>query len=78
MGGLEKNSYDVVHERLVLINMPLATQQAILRQMWSLLRPGGTIAIEEFDFVSFACDPDHHIVNGRDDRLHAERRSGVF
>jgi hypothetical protein len=27
--------------------------------MLSLLRPGGTIAIEEFDFVSFACEPDH-------------------
>jgi ubiquinone/menaquinone biosynthesis C-methylase UbiE len=52
--GLEKNSYDVVHERLVLINIPLATQQAILTEMLSLLRPSGTIAIEEFDFVSFA------------------------
>jgi SAM-dependent methyltransferase len=57
--GLEKNSYDLVHERLVLINIPLASQQAILTEMLSLLRPGGTIAIEEFDFVSFACDPDH-------------------
>jgi ubiquinone/menaquinone biosynthesis C-methylase UbiE len=57
--GLEKNCYDVVHERLVLINIPLVTQQAILKEMLSLLKPGGTIAIEEFDFVSFACDPDH-------------------
>jgi SAM-dependent methyltransferase len=57
--GLEKNSYDLVHERLVLINIPLAAQQAILREMLSLLRPGGTIAIQEFDFVSFACEPDH-------------------
>jgi SAM-dependent methyltransferase len=57
--GLEKNSYDLVHERLVLINIPLASQQAILAEMLSLLRPGGTIAIQEFDFVSFACDPDH-------------------
>jgi ubiquinone/menaquinone biosynthesis C-methylase UbiE len=57
--GLEKNSYDIVHERLVLINIPLASQQAILTEMLSLLRPGGTIAIQEFDFVSFACDPDH-------------------
>ena len=57
--GLEKNSYDIVHERLVLINIPLSSQQAILTEMLSLLRPGGTIAIQEFDFVSFACDPDH-------------------
>ena len=57
--GLEKNSYDVVHERLVLINIPSASQQAILTEMLSLLRPGGTIAIQEFDFVSFACEPSH-------------------
>jgi ubiquinone/menaquinone biosynthesis C-methylase UbiE len=57
--GLQKNSYDFVHERLVLINIPLASQQAILTEMLSLLKPGGAIAIEEFDFVSFACDPDH-------------------
>jgi SAM-dependent methyltransferase len=57
--GLEKNSYDLVHERLVLINIPPAAQRAILAEMLSLLRPGGTIAIQEFDFVSFACDPDH-------------------
>jgi len=57
--GLDKNSYDIVHERLVLINIPLASQQAILTEMLSLLRPGGTIAIQEFDFVSFACAPAH-------------------
>ena len=57
--GLDKNSYDFVHERLVLINIPLAAQQAVLREMLSLLKPGGTIAIQEFDFVSFACDPEH-------------------
>src|SRR5215469_11493647 len=57
--GLDKNSYDFVHERLVLINIPLEAQQAVLKEMLSLLKPGGTIAIEEFDFVSFACDPDH-------------------
>jgi SAM-dependent methyltransferase len=57
--GLDKNSYDFVHERLVLINIPLATQQTILKEMLSILKPGGTIAIQEFDYVSFACDPDH-------------------
>jgi SAM-dependent methyltransferase len=56
---LDKNSYDFVHERLVLINIPLATQQTILKEMLSILKPGGTIAIQEFDYVSFACDPDH-------------------
>src|SRR5262249_53552385 len=58
--GLDKNSYDFVHERLVLINIPLDAQQTVLKEMLSLLKPGGTIAIQEFDFVSFACDPTIH------------------
>ena len=57
--GLDQNSYDFVHERLVLINIPPTSQQAVLKEMLSLLKPGGTIAIQEFDFVSFACDPEH-------------------
>src|SRR5499427_684722 len=80
--GLEKDSYDVVHERLVLINIPLATQQAILTEMLSLLKPGGTIAIEEFDFVSFACDPDHPswniLFNTWCDAFHAAGGGNLF
>jgi len=57
--GLEKNSYDLVHERLVLINLPLAFQQALLAEMVSLLKPGGTIALQEFDSVSYVCYPEH-------------------
>jgi ubiquinone/menaquinone biosynthesis C-methylase UbiE len=57
--GLEKNHYDMVHERLVLINIPPASQQALLAEMLSLLKPGGTIALEEFDFASYVCYPTH-------------------
>jgi SAM-dependent methyltransferase len=57
--GLEKNSFDFVHERLVLINVPAATQQGILAEMFSLVRPGGTIALQEYDAVSYACYPEH-------------------
>ena len=57
--GHEKNSYDLVHERLVLINLPAATQQAILAEMFSLLRPGGTIALQEYDAASYVCYPEH-------------------
>src|SRR5579859_387768 len=39
--GLEKNAYDLVHERLVLINV--AARDAFLAEMLSLLRPGGTL-----------------------------------
>jgi SAM-dependent methyltransferase len=57
--GLEKGSYDVVHERLVLINVPAASQEAILAEMFSLVRPGGIIALQEFDEASYVCYPEH-------------------
>ena len=57
--GLEKNSFDVVHERLVLINVPPATQEAILAEMFSLAKPGGTIALQEYDAISYVCYPEH-------------------
>ena len=57
--GLERNSYDFVHERLILINIPLASQEALLTEMLSVLKPGGTIALQEFDAVSNVCHPSH-------------------
>jgi ubiquinone/menaquinone biosynthesis C-methylase UbiE len=57
--GLEKSSYDIVHERLVLINLPTASREALLVEMLSLLKPGGTIAIQEFDSASYVCYPEH-------------------
>jgi len=55
--GLEKNSFDLVHERLVLINVP--AREALLAEMLSLLRPGGTLAVENNDNISWLCYPDH-------------------
>lgn len=57
--GLEKGSYDIVHERLILINLPPASQEALLAEMSSLLKPGGTIALQEFDSASYVCYPEH-------------------
>jgi len=57
--GLQKAAYDLVHERLVLINLPVDSQRALLVEMFSLLKPGGTIALQEFDAVSYVCYPDH-------------------
>ena len=39
--GLERNSYDFVHERLLLINFPPASRHALLTEMIALLKPGG-------------------------------------
>jgi predicted O-methyltransferase YrrM len=57
--GLEKNAYDVVHERLILINLPPSSQEALLIEMFSLLKPGGIIALQEFDSASYVCYPEH-------------------
>jgi SAM-dependent methyltransferase len=57
--GLEKNAYDIVHERLMLINLPPASQAALLGEMFSLLKPGGVIALQEFDSASYVCYPEH-------------------
>ena len=51
--GLEKGSFDLVHERLVLINV--SAREAFLTEMLSLLRPGGTVALEDVDNVSWLC-----------------------
>jgi SAM-dependent methyltransferase len=55
--GLEKSSFDLVHERLVLINV--SAREAFLTEMLSLLRPGGTVALEDVDNVSWLCQPAH-------------------
>ena len=57
--GLEKASYDMVHERLILINLPPTSQEALLAEMLSVLKPGGTIALQEFDSASYVCYPEH-------------------
>lgn len=57
--GLERDSYDFVHERLLLINFPPASQHALLTEMMALLKPGGTIAVQEFDSASYVCYPEH-------------------
>jgi SAM-dependent methyltransferase len=43
--GLEKGAFDLVHERLVMVN--LAARDAFVREMLSLLHPGGTIVLAD-------------------------------
>src|SRR5262249_3465196 len=42
-------SFDLVHERLVLMNIPECSQEALVAQMVRLLKPGGTIALQDYD-----------------------------
>ncbi len=53
--GLPRNSFDLVHERLVLVNVPKPEQ--ILAEMVALARPGGMVAAYEVDYVSWLCYP---------------------
>jgi ubiquinone/menaquinone biosynthesis C-methylase UbiE len=55
--GLEKESFDLVHERLVMINV--SARDEFLTEMLSLLRPGGIVALEDVDNVSWLCQPAH-------------------
>jgi SAM-dependent methyltransferase len=57
--GLQKASFDLVHERLVMINVPTREREALLQEMISLLRPGGTIVLEDLDDISYTCVPLH-------------------
>ena len=57
--GLQKGEYDFVHERLMLINLPPPSQERLLTEMFSLLKPGGTIGLQEFDSASYVCYPAH-------------------
>jgi SAM-dependent methyltransferase len=55
--ALDKEAFDLVHERLVMINVP--AREALLQEMLSLLRPGGVIVLEDVDNVSWTCFPMH-------------------
>jgi len=55
--GLPRSSFDLVHERLVLVNVPEPEQ--ILSEMVALARPGGVVAAGEADWASWLCYPAH-------------------
>ncbi|TDH58310.1 methyltransferase domain-containing protein [Dankookia rubra] len=57
--GLEEGSFDLVHERLVLINVPQSNQHSIVAAMLRLTRPGGILAVESWDRASHVCYPEH-------------------
>jgi len=65
----EKNSFDLVHERLVMLNVPARDQ--LLSEMVSLARPGGTIVLEDIDNASWLCHPPHPSWDALRDAFHA-------
>jgi SAM-dependent methyltransferase len=54
-GPLPKESFDLIHARLLLCHLPAREQ--VLDRMISALKPGGWLVIEDFDGLSLAPDP---------------------
>jgi ubiquinone/menaquinone biosynthesis C-methylase UbiE len=52
---LPRASFDVVHARLVLVNLP--EPQRVVEEMIALARPGGVVASHEADWGAFLCNP---------------------
>jgi len=55
--GLEDGSFDLVHERLVMVNLPERTK--LVAKMAALAAPGAVVAPQDIDNVSWACEPEH-------------------
>ncbi len=51
--------FDLVHERLVLLNLAPHDQLTVVEHMVGRLKPGGIIALQEYDAVSLVCYPEH-------------------
>ncbi|MGH8884784.1 MAG: methyltransferase domain-containing protein [Egibacteraceae bacterium] len=54
---LPGESFDLVHERLVLFNV--SYPERVVAEMVRLARPGGYVALQELDVVSYICEPPH-------------------
>jgi SAM-dependent methyltransferase len=53
--GLERASFDFAHARLLLVNVP--DPERVVGELAALVRPGGTVALQELDWVSWICQP---------------------
>jgi len=55
--SLPSDSFDLVHERTVLLNV--ADPQKVVAEMVRVARRGGVVAVQEPDSASWLCDPPH-------------------
>jgi SAM-dependent methyltransferase len=55
--GLPQSHFDLAHARLLLVNLPEPAQ--VVAEMASIVSPGGWVALEEVDWISWTCDPPH-------------------
>jgi ubiquinone/menaquinone biosynthesis C-methylase UbiE len=57
--GLPPASFDLVHTRLLLIN--LKEPEGALAELVAMARPGGIVAVQDIDQVPWLCEPPHPI-----------------
>lgn len=55
--GLPDGSFDLVHERLMLVDV--RRPEDVVVEMVRLARPGGHVALQDMDMISWACEPAH-------------------
>ena len=53
--NLPRGSFDVVHARLVLVNVP--QPRLVVEEMVALAKPGGVVVSHEADYLPHCCDP---------------------
>lgn len=75
--GLDECSFDLVHERLVLINVPETDRGSVVTAMLRLARPGGILALESWDRASHVCYPEHPAWRILDDAYREATRATI-
>jgi ubiquinone/menaquinone biosynthesis C-methylase UbiE len=55
--GMPSSSFDLAHARLLLVNVP--EPEGVVAELARITRPGGFVASEEVDWISWVCDPMH-------------------
>ena len=55
--GLPRDSFDLIHARTLLVHCP--TPERFIDEMVALARPGGWVAVQDVDCISWACEPPH-------------------
>lgn len=55
--GLPDSSFDLAHERLMLVDVRRPGD--VVAEMIRLVRPGGYVALQDPDVISWACEPPH-------------------
>jgi SAM-dependent methyltransferase len=53
--GLPDGSFDLVHERLLLVNVPVP--ERVVAEMVRVTRPGGRVVLQDADVTTWHCEP---------------------